>query len=516
MIQQRPHTQREIKQLKQVLKDINKKQRKDFPNNPEEIKEVELPDEEDDDSSSDSDDEIDYDTFLGGQLLRIKSQGYIKIKLIWADFEKIKNIFFQLLANIVMLFFHNLILAITNNVDDEYGLFCFDYDKNNTLINNTFGNNTIDNNTFSYNTFCNNTRTNQTYDCNLICKDFNPKRFSNKIYAYLIKLFFSISVCLLNLVTIKDVKYILSFYISGEVSIIIVDLLIYEVDDTTLNFTSMLFTVVTIGYLIKKGNFFYAFLLANLIIILTIYFSIKLSLYLENRFLIVILPIINFTLCIIQKSLLSHPIGKYFSPISKFYLFYLRNALNEFFMAGFYMNIFSGTEVFPLILIIFFDIFCIVVRKLKISERIVLHIWNKLTEQDYAVEFNDLDHLNEVCYIESTGFTFFYIMIVFIFNSIHNLDKHMDIIDCKGTPNPIYFTIGEVTVTTFFYLFIIRFLVYFICEIYNFEFDNYLKYPIFESNETIFTKFVSIHMINLIRGTNLFSMGLYSTKLFRN
>jgi len=64
---------------------------------------------------------------------------------------------------------------------------------------------------------------------------------------------------------------------------------------------------------------------------------------------------------------------------------------------------------------------------------------NPITYVEDEVKYNDIDNLNEIYYLEVQCFIFIYLSFVSIYNFIYLFEKNLNIIDCKGTPNPAFF-----------------------------------------------------------------------------
>jgi len=196
----------------------------------------------------------------------------------------------------------------------------------------------------------------------------------------------------------------------------------------------------------------------------------------------------------------------------------IRNIIYEFFIIGIYMSIISVKELKILHFVIFaiLDYLFVMIRKLKLFERIYFYYYNKITNDDEEVEYNDIDTLYEMAYNEVHIYSFSFIASVLIFNTIYTLEKDLEIIDCKGTPNPKNLNINNNSDIIFMIIFFIRLFFYVIKEIfYKFIDSKYeIKYPLFDSCGLKITKIIIIHGIVIVRGGEIFAFGLYSNKLF--
>ena len=247
-------------------------------------------------------------------------------------------------------------------------------------------------------------------------------------------------------------------------------------------------------------------------------YFVKFILITQNFIMVIFMPIISYIFCLIQKAILKHKICSYM-PVYHIYIFlFLRNIIYEFFIAGFYLSIFIDKfQPLPFVAIIFLDISLTIIRKYKILERIYIYYYSQITNGDDELEYYDIDNINEICYIEIQFYVFFYITTTFIFNFIHILGKDYDLIDCKGTPNPRYFIINKYIVSTYLFMIIIRFLVYYCKETIetNCEYAYKSRYPAFNSYGMMIAKLITIHGFLMKVGSEMFALGMLTTKFFR-
>jgi len=305
----------------------------------------------------------------------------------------------------------------------------------------------------------------------------------------------------------------------GNVGIVFIDIFT-KVKDSILIFSSVIILLTPfVIYLIKERNFLYFVIIGNLLIPYILIIPIILSKFLKNIIFIIMFPIINYIICMIQKAFLNHEINKYLPVVSNYCTIILRNIIYEFFTIGIYLSISSVEElkIFPFVMFTILDYLFVMIRKLKLFEGIYLYYYNRITNDDEELEYNDIDTLDEMAYNEVHIYSFSFIASVLIFNTIYTLEKDLEIIDCKGTPNPKNLNINNNSEIIFLMIFFIRLVFYGLKEIiYKSKDSDYeIKYPLFDSCGLKLTKIFCIHILVMIRGDEIFALGLYSNKLFR-
>ena len=183
-------------------------------------------------------------------------------------------------------------------------------------------------------------------------------------------------------------------------------------------------------------------------------------------------------------------------------------------MSWFYIYIFRIVKKYSIpIFIIVIDILCTIIRKLKISERIYNKLISKITYVEDETEYNDIDNIDEICNLEINFFYFIYLFFILIFNFIHFTEKDLNLIDCKGTPNPKYF--GDSTTSLISLLIIVRSVMNFAIIIFTNFFISNPKYlfPSFQKG-LIYCRIFTIHFLLIQIAPNMLFLGIRYSLIF--
>jgi len=269
-------------------------------------------------------------------------------------------------------------------------------------------------------------------------------------------------------------------------------------------------------YFEKKTNFFFIFILfIELGFTKLLEFFIFQLLLLFNKLSINTISFTYFlylTTITIRKAFQNTNILKYLRMIINYTFIHRINTIFQFLLTGFYFNsIENGFLNWNFFYLIILDIFFLFIQKYNLTEKLIIKIFNfckfEMKENSYSIN----DKINESSIIEAQLASYVIISFSALINFLYYYDIDFKIADCKGYPNPAYFSPNINTVILFIIMIIkLGIVILFTNIIFPKMFKTEKLYiPSFNTFYNKLVKIIIIYFFCLTYGYRMMIYGIY-------